>query len=266
MTSTASSSSPLPSYRNPPVIEVSFGLIFQKLVGMQSRHFGQFWSEHTREYPKTTDASPLLDASDVESQRLIVLDLPPIRRMMLYSENDQYVAQLQDTRLHVNWRRTKPEDQYPRYQEVLSKFDHLWSEFAKFVERENVGPLSILRYELSYFNHIEMGKDVARSIEENIKFFQFSPLRDSYPSTPDSVNAAWRFGMPGQRGTATASLSNAIDKISGNNLLVLIFTCTGPHSEKYSPREWFDAAHEWIVRSFTDLTTIEAHKKWGREK
>jgi hypothetical protein len=69
-----------------------------------------------------------------------------------------------------------------------------------------------------------------------------------------------------QKGTATASLSNAIDKKSGNNLLVLIFTCTGPHSDKYSPREWFDAAHEWIVRSFTDLTTQEAHQKWGREK
>ena len=174
-------------------------MIFQKLVGIQSRHFGQFWSEQIRDYPKTADASPLLDASDVESQRLVVLDLPPLRRMMSFSENDQYVAQLQDTRLHVNWRRTKPEDQYPRYQEVLSRFEHLWSEFSAFVARENVGPLSILRYELSYFNHIEMGKDVARLIEENIKFFQFLPLRDSYPSTQDSVTAAWRFGMPVRR-------------------------------------------------------------------
>ena len=78
-------------------------MIFQKLAGIQRRHFGQFWSEQRRDYPKTADASPLLDASDVESQRLVVLDLPPLRRTMSFSENDQYVAQLQYTRLHVNW-------------------------------------------------------------------------------------------------------------------------------------------------------------------
>ena len=260
-------SPPLPSYGSPPVIEVSFGVIFQKLVEMQTRHFGQFWVGQRQEYPKTADAAPLVDASEVDiTKRLLVLDSPPLRRMMCLSENDQWVLQLQDTRVHLNWRKTKQEDVYPRYHEVLARFERLSADFTAFVEQEKIGPLSPVRYELSYFNHIEMGKDVARSIEENIKFFQFSPLKESYPSVPDSVNAAWRFQMPNQRGTATATLSNAIDTKSGKNLLVLVFTCTGPHSDKYSPREWYDSAHEWIVRSFTDLTTEQAHQKWGRER
>lgn len=28
--------------------------------------------------------------------------------------------------------------------------------------------------------------------------------------------------------------------------------------------ECFEMAHEWIVRGFTDLTSIQAHKQWGR--
>ena len=70
--------------------------------------------------------------------------------------------------------------------------------------------------------------------------------------------------MPDQKGTATASLNNAIK--DGQNILVLVFTCTGTPSEKYSANQWYEAAHEWIVRSFTDLTTGEAHRKWGRER
>ncbi len=262
---TSTSLPPLPSYQHPPVIEVSFGIIFKTLEGMQSRHFGEFWVEHRDEFPTTADNSPLLDATDLVAQRLMVMSMPPLRRMMCYSEEKQYVAQIQDGRLHLNWRKVKPDDQYPRYHNVLKRFRTFWSDFAQFVEQRKIGALSVLRFELSYFNHIELGTDVAASVEEYIRFFQFSPMKDSYLSPPETVNAAWRFAMPNQRGTASASLNNARDQ-SGKNLLVLVLTCTGTPSDKYSETDWYDSAHEWIVRSFTDLTTPNAHQKWGREK
>jgi uncharacterized protein (TIGR04255 family) len=183
---------------------------------------------------------------------------------MCYSENQQFVAQLQDSRVHLNWRKVKPEDEYPRYAAVHAKFKRLWSDFSKFVESEQIAPLTVLRFELSYFNHIDLGKNVAKSVQEHVRFFRFSPIEAGYLPPPESVNAAWRFAMPDQKGTATASLSNAIQ--DGRNILVLVLTCTGTLSEKYSATEWYDAAHEWIVRSFTDLTTEEAHRKWGRER
>lgn len=256
---------PLPSYKHPPVIEVSFGAIFNALNAMQSRHFGQFWAEHKDEYPNTEDCSPLLDVTNIQAQQLLLMDKPPLRRMMCYSQGGQYVAQIQDSRLYLNWRRVKPGDEYPRYGEVHKRFQHLWSEFESFVEREEIGPLSVLRFELSYFNHIKLGADVARSVEEQIRVFRFSPIKESYLSPPESVNAVWRFAMPNQRGTASATLNNATFK-DGGNLLVLVLTCTGTPSEKYSAAEWYESAHEWIVRSFTDLTTEKAHQQWGREK
>lgn len=39
----------------------------------------------------------------------------------------------------------------------------------------------------------------------------------------------------------------------------------GESASKEAIREWFDLAHEWIVRGFTDLTTTEIQKIWERE-
>jgi uncharacterized protein (TIGR04255 family) len=256
---------PLPSYKHPPVNELSFGVVFQQLGGFQTRHFGQFWSEHQSDYPTTEDQSPLLDISEVEAQRLVLIQIPPLRRAMWYSQDQQYVAQLQDSRVYLNWRKLSPEVEYPRFAAVYSRFERLWSEFVTFVEREKAGAISTLRYELAYINHIELSDRVAESLEEHVKIFKFSPIEAAYVSPPESVNANWKFAMPNHRGTGTANLTNGKTQ-KGQNVLVLALTCSGTPSEKYSFAEWFESAHEWIVRSFTDLTTSAAHQKWQREK
>jgi len=263
---TVSSAPPLPSYKRPPVIETSFGIVFQSLSAtMQTRHFGQFWTEQRGDFPTTSDANPLLDVSDIEAQRLVLLNMPPLRRMTCFSGDQQYVMQVQDSRLYLNWRKRTPETEYPRYPSVHDRFQKLRSDFEEFVKREQIGTVSILRYELVYVNHIPLGPKVAQSLEEHVKLFHFSPIQTEYLSPPESVNTNWKFAMPNQRGTATATLSNATDA-TGQNILVLVLTCIGTPSEKYSAREWFQSGHEWIVRSFTELTTDAAHRKWERER
>jgi uncharacterized protein (TIGR04255 family) len=232
---------------------------------MQTRHMGQFWGEHQAEYPTSEDLAPLLDLADIEPQRLIVMESPPLRRMMCYSADKQYVAQIQDSRVHLNWRKLIPENQYPRYPQVHDKYQRLWQEFQNFIKREQVGEISPSRFELTYYNHIELGRDVAASLEQHIKLFRFSPIQASYLSPPESVNIVWKFAMPNQMGTGTVTLTNGTNQ-QGQNLLLLNLTCAGTPSEKYKEADWYEAAHEWIVRSFTELTTDQAHQKWGREK
>ena len=255
----------LPSYKHPPVVEVSFGIVFQRLDKMQNRHMGQFWTEQRAQYPTTADLSPVIDANELVAQRLVVMDMPPLRRLMCFSEDKQYVGQVQDSRVHLNWRKVQPADEYPRYEAVRDRFDRLWSDFRTFVEREGIGSPSTLRFELSYFNHIELGENVAASLAEHISFFRLSPVKEGYLALPDSVNVVWNFPMPDHKGAATASIANGLNK-EGKNILVLILTCAGTPSEKYTPQQWFASAHEWIVRAFTDLTSTQAHQKWGREE
>src|SRR5690348_14819220 len=83
----------LPSYQRPPVIEVAAGVQFEELSGWQTRYFGQFWSEFAADYPITQDQPPTLDVVE-GGPRLEILTLPPLRRMLLLSKEQNYVIQL----------------------------------------------------------------------------------------------------------------------------------------------------------------------------
>jgi len=262
---TSSDRGPLPSYKSPPVIEVSFGIHFEKLGGLQVRHFGQFWQSHLRNYPITEDAQPALPLFEDVQQRLVLMTLPPLRRMMAYSEDRVYVAQVQDSMFFYNWRKLDSERVYPRFGPIWKRFSELYSAFEKFVAAAKIGELHPTKYELTYVNHIELGTDVPKSLEEHVQLFRFSPIQTRYLSPPQSVNTTWRFDMPDDRGTATANLSNA-KSAEGENILVLAFTCHGTPSKAYGMDAWFESGHEWIVRSFTELTTKKAHEKWERER
>ena len=49
----------------------------------------------------------------------------------------------------------------------------------------------------------------------------------------------------------------------------MLFTTTllrfGETTIENAIHEWYDVAHEWIVRGFTDLTTPEIQRVWERE-
>ena len=63
------------------------------------------------------------------------------------------------------------------------------------------------------------------------------------------------------------SFKQAIQKEDKVPLLVLELKTIGidESARIKGVREWFDLAREWIVRGFTDSTTPEIQKIWGRE-
>jgi hypothetical protein len=87
---------------------------------------------------------------------------------------------------------------------------------------------------------------------------------------PSPINIAWQtnFTLPEKKGRLTLNLQEAIRTEDKVPLFVLELTARGlgEPSSKNAFREWFDVAHEWIVRGFTDLTTLEVQKVfWERE-
>lgn len=254
----------LPSYQDPPVIEVAAGVQFEDLKTWQMRYFGQFWQEVADEYPVTQDQPPAPDV--VESgPRLEILVLPPLRRMLLVSKQKDYVIQLQDSRFHLNWRKVDGSFVYPRFEKaIFPKFLDAWGRFSNFVTRVGLGNIRPARYELTYVNHIELEeRDFATALENRVKLFRWSAVQSSFLTAPTAVNAVWTFALPDQRGVAQANLSQAT-RADGRGILVLGMTCNGPASARYSLDDWFATAHEWIVRGFADLTTDLAQKQWRR--
>lgn len=255
---------PLPDYERPPVIEVAAGVQFEELKGWQMRYFGQFWNELAEEYPFTQDQPPIQDIVE-GGPRLEILSQPPLRRMLLLSKEQNFVIQLQESRLHFNWRKVREGDKYPRFEKtIFPKFLQVWGRFSNFVTRMALGNLRAQRYELTYVNHIEpKGEDFARSLEDRVKLFGWSNVRERFLTSPIAVNAVWTFSLPDQRGLGQANLSQAT-RADGRSVLVLGMSCSGPASARYSLNDWFATAHEWIVRGFADLTTESAQREWGR--
>jgi len=88
---------------------------------------------------------------------------------------------------------------------------------------------------------------------------------------PNPTNVAWqvRFELPENKGSLNVKLSQATRKIDGVPSLILELTAKGLGEEKTAGaiRDWFELAHEWIVRGFTELTEKEIQENiWKREK
>jgi uncharacterized protein (TIGR04255 family) len=251
--------SAIPSYGSPPLTEVAFGVQFAALP-LQTRHIGQFWTEIAEEYPLTQDFPPI---PDVGEAAVSILMMPPLRRSFLATSTTEFVIQLQESRFHHNWRKLSPRVEYPRFGVVFKRFLSAWGRFSDFVKRQGLQEPRPSRYELTYVNEIETLGSIR--IEQAVKLFDWNYIQAGFLPEPQATNIAWSFPLPDEKGVMNVS-TNRLTKLDGRSTVLLTLACSGPSAnEKYSLEDWFETAHQWIVRGFTDLTTPEAHRVWHRE-
>jgi uncharacterized protein (TIGR04255 family) len=252
--------SAIPSYGSPPLTEVACGVQFGA-VPLQTRHIGQFWTEIRDEYPLTQDFPPIPDVG--EPPGVSVLIMPPLRRVFFATTTTEYVIQLQDSRFHHNWRKLSPTVQYPRFHAVFRKFVTAWGRFSDFVKGQGLPEPNPSRYELTYINEIETLGPIR--IEQAVQLFDWKNINADFLPEPQATNIAWSFSLPEAKGVLNVS-TNRLTKPDGRSTVLLALACSGPSAnDRYSLDEWFETAHQWIVRGFTDLTTREAHDVWNRE-
>jgi hypothetical protein len=85
------------------------------------------------------------------------------------------------------------------------------------------------------------------------------------------MTVAWqiRFELPEGKGWLNVKLNQATRKVDGVPSLILELSAKGLGEDKTAKamRNWFDMAHKWIVRGFTDLTEEHIQETiWKREK
>ncbi len=260
------SSAALPSYKKPPVNEVVCGMRFHTPDNLQIPHIGLLWNKFRPDYPIIQHAPPIASAKgELQIDRITGL---PIPRVMFINESDDQLVQFQIDRFYFNWRRKK--SAYPRYPHVIKHLENIQKTVEKFFKEFDLGELNPIEYELSYINHIPKGEGWD-TIEDISKIFSdFVWARRTERFLPNPVNVAWRaeFPLHQKMGRLAITLNQATRIEDQVPLLVLELNARGidETASKKDFRNWFDIAHEWIVRGFTDLTTSEAHKSWEREK
>jgi uncharacterized protein (TIGR04255 family) len=263
---TKNSEDPLPSYKCPPVDEVVCGFRFEPFRELKVSHIGLLWEKFRNEYPKSQHAVPIATDNSLPVDEATGIPLP---RIWFISKADNELIQFQSDRFYYNWRHRG--DDYPRYPSVIKNFKKAKGHLDAFVKELQLGTIKPLEYELTYINHIPRG-DGWEKIDDLPKVIgDFTWQKEKHRFLPNPTNIAWqvRFELPENKGWLNAKLSQATRKVDSVPSLILELSANGFGEEKTEKamQDWFDLAHEWIVRGFTELTAREIQERiWKREK
>ncbi len=264
----------LPSYKQPPINEVVCGVQFEALTSFSTVHFGKLWLRMREEYPKTEDREPLAEIYERETgsqikEAMLAFTVPPLRRVFYVDESGNYLLQVQPTRFLSNWRKQRDEDAYPRFSAARLRFLQGWKQFVAFLQDESLGPPKANQYELTYINHIyEATAPFPEGIQEHLGFFTWKNARTlKFLPTPRSANFNLQYALPNGKGALHVTIKHGKRISDQKGVMLLDLTARGPARPDWSDMEdWFDLTHEWIVKGFTDLTTVDAHARWRRER
>ncbi len=261
----------LPNYAAPPVIEVVCSVQFKSLGAFTSIHFGKFLAWVTDSYPQTEDRTPVADLFEGRPVLQVpeTFDVPPLRRVFYIDSSGNFLLQLQPTRFMANWRKLREEDRYPRFDEVERRFLEGWDVFLRFAADQELGTPQANQYELTYINHIvalDDQEEFPAATERFMPWFSWTSCRSlGFLPPPSGLGMRLRFDLPDKRGVLHLKLEHGRRQTDGKDVLLVEFTARGPAEPDWSNmRSWFSTAHEWIVKGFTDLTSTQAHVRWGR--
>lgn len=242
---------------------------------MLASHLGLLWEKLRAEYPVCQEVPPLarvIEQFGGEQQiQIEVTEVPPLPRTWFLRRDETGLVQIQRDRFLHNWKKMLPEDEYPRYETVIRQFKARLADFEAFVAEHKLGAVKPAQYELTYVNHIPRGEKVSSLVEIGRVFpdFVWRSHEGRFLREPNDINWRTTTNLPEESGRLHATVRSVTRQ--SDNTDILLFELTARGFPKDKSREamwaWFDLAHEWIVRSFADLTGEEFQRDvWRRTR
>jgi len=271
----AKSSKVLPDYEKPPVIEVVCGILFEPLKALAAPYLGTLWGKFKSKYPRCREVAPILPVVErfdevSPGENLLFGEVFPTPRTWFETADGNGLIQVQRDRFLHNWKKEREEDQYPHYDYVISNFRDCLATFEEFLKENKLEAIEPVQYELTYINHIPQGDGWKALCELRNVFPDFGWRASAQRFLPDPKIINWQtsFVLPEQSGRLHTSIRLGKRRSDRRSTLLFELTARGISKDKSRSAmwSWFDLAHEWIVRGFTDLTGEELHKTVWRRK
>lgn len=245
------------SFDDPPIKEVALGRTFLPREDFLIPYYGMFWAQLRDRFPKAEHAPPILEPADVLNESAF---LP---RVWFTAKDLATLVQLQQNRFHYNWRQTDEKRVYVRFPAIQSACIELWGTFDKFVLEVTGQALQPLNAELTYTNIIDVAGAVSASeIAEEVLLDSCWGSRPRFLSAPKAFAHNYTFALPDDRGTLQVGVVAVKRKDHKSEALKLELTVKGKCSNDDSFEEWSNAAHDFLVRAFKDLTKPSMHQRW----
>jgi len=258
----------LPDYRDPPIDEVVISVQFPPIEGFFDTHAGLYWQRVRQDYPRS-ESQPRMEGpiETAEPGQLIPMSLqltPGQGRVWLISADDDFLIQVQNTRFIQNWRRRQGE--YQHFEQLSNLFWANYTKFLEFLTEEGLTKPAVQQVEVSYVNWIpEQATDFLRPAS----VAAVSVLGSN--GYPDQQSWIARYSLESDRGliqrlyvqSLPASRKDA-PNVSGTQFALTYRAARADGIELSELSELIGSARITIVTAFTDLTTEDAHQRWGR--
>ena len=265
---------PIPEFSAPPVMETVLGVEFARLENWAVPYFGIFWNEVKEQFPKYSVKPPLdpqveqFDKPKPSSGPQISLLSEPEIRCLFIDSDDRTLIQVQGNRFTYNWLKTGPADSYPHYNEgIRPAFERAWGQFSEFVQGNHLGQVNVVQCEVTYINHLEVGKGWhAASDLAGVFPCWLGKTSGGFLPPPENVGFDVIYRIPNETGRLRVSMKPAIRNEDGAEILQLTLTARGKPagSDLESVLSWLDMGRQWVVRGFTDFTSSQMHRLWER--
>jgi uncharacterized protein (TIGR04255 family) len=256
----------LPSYERPPVQEVALGVQFHAQNPIKTTDLAGFWEAVRERFSVVDDLQPVIEMQERQDPRIELLQLPPLRRIRMREPAGELSIQLQGNHFITNWVKPSPDATYPRFAKISAEFETYFTRLREFVASSALGAITPTSLELTYVNELGTAdSEFVSRLPQMLKMYTWQSDAEPFLGKPTAVNLMWQFPMPLGSGRMLVTLNNARRVDGAAEVLLLILKCFSPTDG--TPSEisgWFASAHESIVRTFTELTTPEAHLYWGR--
>lgn len=266
----------LPEFKNPPVVEVAVSVQFDGPV-LDGPVLMLWWTKVRDRFPKYEQAAPLPSSVEKfngpEGPKLDfrISDAPPTPRLLMISESDAEVLQIQEDRFGYSWRKLSAEAEYPRYAKIRKMFMDELASFEEFLNDEKFETLSPIQCEVTYVNVIldEGAKDIHAELGKIMP--SASPrLTEGFLPSPEQTRYASQYVIPGAdkdplgRLYVSTEPSYLLNDKKPIYLMKLTFRGSPQRKTMSAIADSMDLGHEWIVRGFATLTAREMHRIWGR--
>ncbi|MBY4107540.1 TIGR04255 family protein [Rhodococcus fascians] len=252
----------LPSFAQPPVVEVAMGVEFLPLPALTVVPLVDVARTWVNDYPIVQEQPALPPAGGPFGPAgfnfEVSAGVPPIRLWLLNRANTELI-QIQGDRFILNWRRISDSESYPRYRYLAPRFDNNWRRFANQVEAFRLGPLQPITAEVSFVNAFFLEP-------EETLFDVLTILSDKFQmkAAEPSIELVMKLDGKNQYeavGEQTISVSRTPGEI--NRVSMTLITRVTVMNEDANPiQDALGRAHAIGVTSFAQLTTPKMHRRW----
>lgn len=272
----AMSNSRLPDFLRPPVDEVALSIQFPPIAGFSVAHFGLYWNEIRRDFPRYEVRPPISNVIEnvgahrgISRQLGIELITAPEIRSWYLDQSGNRLLQVQLDRFVHNWRKITGEETYPRYPRIREYLGMEWGRFCDFLKAENLDQPKVNQCEVHYVNHIEYDKGWSGygEIDKVIATLVNRKSKDNFLPAPENMGMQVTYRLADDAGRLHVSVAPVIRTRDGKEVLQMSLTARG--APKSSGNDdilaWLDLGRMWVVRGFADFTTDLMHENWGKQ-